>query len=204
MADEEDNSIKTKQVISDIVTSRTDQNVPPVPWYTVSEADDDNPFLGFAIETTWAKWSNTPFQELINNMYARKHGTGPGKTHKLKSPDIAYNKPRDLFKEHLSNPLNLRHFERANNSTNNITPGESQPSIPELSKMLSSLVGNPANEEYMKGRDQGRGSRVQNQRAVDRHNTDEARKLGVCLVASQLLLCDQNVSKIPTVLLKHG
>ncbi|KAJ4314101.1 hypothetical protein N0V94_006615 [Neodidymelliopsis sp. IMI 364377] len=85
-----------------------------------------------------AKWSNTPFQGLIDNMYARKPDTGLDKTHKLKSPDIAYNKPRDLFKERLSNPLNLRHFERANNSTNSVIPEDSQRSIPKLPKIVSS------------------------------------------------------------------
>jgi hypothetical protein len=164
---DQDSTIEARQVILDLVTCRRDQNAPPVPWHTISDASDDNPFLGFAIETTWAQWVDTSFQDLVNDMYARKPGTDPDGVYTLKLPDIAHNKPKDLFKEQLPNPLNMRHFERSSNAV------ESSPaSILDLSKALSSLAGNPVNKDLMRGRDYGKGSRAQVQRTADRHEME--------------------------------
>lgn len=120
-------------------------------------------------------------------MYAQKPGTGPGKTHPHKLPDTAYTKLDNLLTHRLPKPLNMRSFQR-------ISINESQATMLELSKGLSSIVGNPEDEELMKGQDRGHGTRVLHARTMDRHNMEGERKLGVCFVASQSLLCDKTVS----------
>lgn len=83
----------------------------------------------------------------------------------------------------LPKPLNLTSYQRTNDM-------ESQATIVELSKILSSLVGNPENEELLLGRNHGHSTHNLYARRTDKHNMHKASKLGASLVASQLLLYD--------------
>ncbi|KAJ4324420.1 hypothetical protein N0V94_001318 [Neodidymelliopsis sp. IMI 364377] len=85
-------------------------------------------------------------------------------------------------------PLHMQNFQRTNDK-------ETQQSIYEIAKVLSSLAGNPESETVMLGRRPLEGAATGGEFTLDKHNVEKSRRLVACFVAQQILRYDRGISQ---------